>query len=68
MPSGSSPLKVFKKTKNGSKIPVTLEEDKHYVVGSFMKNRFGSCDLSIVFEHDLSKNIISECGYCICME
>lgn len=68
MPSGGSPLKVFRKTKNGSKIPVTLEEDKHYVVGSFMKNRFGSCDLSIVFEHDLSKNIISECGYCICME
>ena len=66
--SSNSPLKVFKKTKNGSKIPVTLEEDKHYVVGSFMKNRFGSCDLSIVFEHNLSKNTIEECGYCICME
>ena len=67
LPKGSSELKVFKKEGKSGKthVPVTLDETKHYIVGSFMKNRFGSCDLSIVFEHDLSRNIINEVGYCL---
>ena len=67
---GKNELKVFKKGgKNGlTKIPVTLDSNKHYVVGTFAKNRFGSTDLSIVFEHDLSRNKLVEIGYCICVD
>lgn len=67
---GKNELKVFTKGgKNGlTKIPVELNPDKHYIVGTFAKNRFGSTDLSIVFEHDLSKNTIHEVGYCICID
>lgn len=64
---GKNELKVFKKSgKNGlTKTPVKLDGNKHYLVGTFAKNRFGGTDLSIVFEHDLSRNVIKECGYCI---
>lgn len=70
MPDGKNELKVFAKGgKNGlTKVPVTLDAGKHYIVGTFAKNRFGSTDLSIVFEHDLSRNTISEVGYCICVD
>lgn len=70
MPNGKNELKVFTKGgKNGlTKITVTLNPDKHYIVGTFAKNRFGGTDLSIVFEHDLSKNTIHEVGYCICVD
>lgn len=58
-------LKVFRfGGKNGkSKIPVTLERDKHYQIVFIVKNRFGSANkFQVVIEHDLSRNTIQEIG------
>ena len=60
---GKNALTVFKKTKNGSKVPVKLDRDKHYQVVFIVKNREGgSNDYQIVIEHDMSMNIIREIG------
>lgn len=58
-------LRVYKPTgKNGkSKIPVKLDKDKHYQVLFITKNREGSCnEYSIVIDHDMSKNMMTEVG------
>lgn len=62
--SGKRALKVYRLGgKNGkSKIPVTLENDKHYQVIFLIKNRAGSRAFEIVIEVDLSRNIVREVG------
>lgn len=65
---GKRELKVFRlEGKNGkSKIPVLLEKDKHYQLAFVVKNREGSSnEYAIVFEHDLSRNILKEIGICV---
>lgn len=49
-----------------SKIPVTLDRDKHYQLIFIVKNREGSANaFQIVVEHDMSRNILKEVGMCI---
>lgn len=58
-------LKVFKYTgkNNKTKIPITLDKNKHYQILFIVKNREGSCnEYSIVVEHDMSKNVYNEVG------
>lgn len=58
-------LKVYRlEGKNGkSKIPVTLDKNKHYQIVFIVKNREGSANqYQIVVEHDLSRNILKEVG------
>lgn len=58
-------LKVYKLGgKSGkTKIPVTLDKDKHYQILFIVKNREGSAnDYQIMVEHDLSRNIYKEVG------
>ena len=64
-PSGKNPIKVFRLegTRHKVKIPVTLEEDKHYQIIFVIKNREGAANnYQIVVEHDLSRNILKEVG------
>lgn len=62
---GKRELKVFK-TVGKSKIPVSLDKDKHYQILFIIKNREGSSnDYSIVVEHDLSRNVYKEIGICV---
>ena len=67
MPDEAKELKVFKLAgKNGnSRVPVKLDKHKHYQIIFLAKNRSGVTDYQIVFEHDLSKNIVKEIGYTI---
>ena len=62
---GKKELKCYKfegKNKK-SKVPVTLEEGKHYQVIFVVKNREGSANqYQIVCEHDMSRNILKEVG------
>lgn len=65
---GKNELKVFKTTgKSGkTKIPVPLDKDKHYQLLFIVKNREGGCnEYAIVIEHDMSRNIVNEIGFCI---
>lgn len=58
-------LKVYKlEGKNEStKIPVTLEHDKHYQIVFIVKNREGGANqYQIVLEHDMSRNVLKEIG------
>lgn len=59
-------LKVYKlegKNKK-SKIPVTLDHDKHYQLLFIVKNREGASNtIQIVIEHDMSRNLLKEVGF-----
>ncbi|WP_297419185.1 helicase [Clostridium sp.] len=58
-------LKVFRFTgkNNKTKIPVTLDKNKHYQILFIVKNREGSSnEYSIVVEHDMSTNTYREIG------
>ena len=70
LPNGKNELKVYRlEGKNGkSKIPVTLNPDKHYQIIFIVKSREGGKDCQIVIEHDLSRNIIKEIGICHVMQ
>lgn len=62
---GKRALKVCKlEGKNGTtKIPVTLDPDKHYQIVFIVKNREGSANqYQIVLEHDMSRNVLNEIG------
>lgn len=64
---GKHEIKVFKLAgkNNSSKIPVELDESKHYSIVFIPKNRGGSSEAyQIVYEADLSKNIYKEIGIC----
>lgn len=52
----------IKGTKN--KKQVVLDEDKDYVVYFISKNRYGSADVQIVYERNMSFNTMNEIGYC----
>lgn len=61
----SRELHVYKlEGKNGkTKIPIKLEKDKRYQILFIIKNREGSANqYQIVVEHDMSRNIMKECG------
>lgn len=63
---GKNTLKVYRlEGKNGkTKIPVTLDPNKHYQILFITKNREGSAGrFQIVFEHDMSRNIMKEIGF-----
>ena len=46
-----------------TKIPVKLDKDKHYQIAFIIKNREGSANrYQVVFEHDMSRNIMKEIG------
>ena len=65
LPNGKNALKVYRLDgKNGkSKIPCTLNPDKHYQIVFIVKNREGSANqYQIVVEHDMSRNIMKEIG------
>lgn len=65
---GKNELHVYRMggIKGKSKIPVTLDPDKHYQLIFIVKNREGSCNaFQIVVEHDMSRNILKEVGICI---
>lgn len=65
MPNGKHELTVYKfGGKTGkTKIPVDLDQDKHYQLIFIVKNREGGCnEYAIVVEHDLSRNIYNEIG------
>lgn len=47
-----------------SKQQVVLNEDKDYVVYFVPKNRYGSADIQIVYERNMSFNTMDEIGYC----
>ena len=49
---------------NKSKIPVKLDEGKHYQLIFICKNREGAASsIQIVCEHDMSRNILKEVGF-----
>ena len=57
-------LHVYRK-EGKTKIPVKLETSKHYQLLFIVKNREGSANsFQIVLEHDMSRNIIREIGFC----
>lgn len=65
LPNGKNALKVYRLDgKNGkSKIPCTLNPDKHYQIVFIVKNREGSANqYQVVVEHDMSRNIMKEIG------
>ena len=60
-------LKVYRLDGKNSrtKIPVTLDRNKHYQILFITKNREGSANqYQIVVEHDMSRNIMKEVGIC----
>jgi len=62
---GNHELKIYKLGgKSGkTKIPITIDKNKHYQILFICKNREGSSnDYQIVVEHDLSKNTYKEVG------
>ncbi|HJG97393.1 MAG TPA: helicase [Romboutsia timonensis] len=62
---GKNEIKVYKLSgKNGkTKTPVQLDNDKHYQIVFIVKNREGgSNDFSVVVEHDMATNTLSEVG------
>lgn len=64
-PNGKNPIQVYKLegTKHKVKVPVTLDEDKHYQVIFVVKNREGAANnYQIIAEHDLSRNTLKEVG------
>lgn len=64
---GKNELKVYRlEGKNSrTKIPVTLNRDKHYQIVFIVKNREGSAnEYQVVIEHDLSRNTLKEIGIC----
>lgn len=68
MAGGKNELKVFKLSgKNGkTKLPVELDKNKHYQLLFIVKNREGGCnEYAIVIEHDMSRNVVNEVGYCV---
>ena len=59
-------LKVFRfdGKNNRSKIPVKLDENKHYQLIFICKNREGAASsIQIVCEHDMSRNLLKEVGF-----
>lgn len=63
---GKNALKVYRfdGKNNKSKIPVKLEEGKHYQLIFVCKNREGSANsIQIVCEHDMSRNLLKEVGF-----
>lgn len=65
-PGGKRALHVYNYAgKNGkSKVPVRLDDDKHYQIIFIVKNREGAANTyQIVVEHDLSRNILKEVGF-----
>lgn len=59
-------LKVFRfdGKNNKSKIPVKLDENKHYQLIFICKNREGAASsIQIVCEHDMSRNLLKEVGF-----
>lgn len=63
---GKNALKVYRfdGKNNKSKIPVKLEEGKHYQLIFICKNREGAASsIQIVCEHDMSRNILKEVGF-----
>ena len=67
MEGGKNEIKCFR-MKGNTKIPVKLDPNQNYVVMTLTKNRFGSTNLSVVFKNDLSRNVVEEIGYCICVD
>jgi len=62
---GKNELKVFRfdGKNNKSKIPVKLDNEKHYQLIFIVKNREGAANsVQIVCEHDMSRNILKEVG------
>lgn len=59
-------LKVYKMggQSGKSKIPVKLDGEKFYQIIFIIKNREGAHNYQLVVEHDLSRNIIKEVGFC----
>lgn len=65
-PGGKRALHVYNYAgKNGkSKVPVRLDDDKHYQIVFIVKNREGAANTyQVVVEHDLSRNILKEVGF-----
>lgn len=49
----------------GKNVQVTLSKNKHYQILFIVKNREGSANqYQIVVEHDMSRNIMKEVGFC----
>lgn len=65
-PGEKNALKIFRfdgKNKK-SKIPVTLDKDKHYQLIFIVKNREGAANsIQVVCEHDMSRNLLKEVGF-----
>ena len=64
---GKNALEVWKPETLGKKgkVQVTLEKDKHYQIVFIIKNREGSANqYQVVLEHDMSRNILKEVGWC----
>ena len=54
---------------NRTKIPAKLNKDKNYLIMFISKNRWGETDpYQIIYEFDMSRNILKECGICILVE
>lgn len=65
--NGKNKLYVYKMggSKGNTKIPVKLDENKKYQLLFVVKNREGEANRQqIVVEHDMSRNIIKEVGFC----
>lgn len=62
---GKNEVKVFKLLPNGSKTSFAIKEGTHAQVIQVLKTREGDVDTAIVVEHDLSRNVIKELGFCI---
>lgn len=62
-------LKCFSLTKEGSKLPFTLNERKSYIIIFLTKNRFGRANhYQIVAEYDMGHDTYEEVGYCNILE
>lgn len=65
-PGEKRELKIFKPQKHkGSNVPFKAEKEKRYQILFIIKNREGSANqYQIVVEHDMSRNIMKEVGFC----
>lgn len=65
-PGEKRELKIFQPGKNkGSNIPYRVSKDKRYQILFIVKNREGSANqYQIVIEHDMSRNVMKEVGFC----
>lgn len=64
---GKNEIKGYKLVgkKGLTKIPFTLDKDKHYIIIFITKNRFGATNqFQIIAEYDLSLNTYKEVGIC----